>query len=184
VQIVDAQVHCCWSRGPPANPIHRQVEASRPPTPWDPLADELAIEAVRAHLWRLAIAGNLPLDKPASRALAADSEKQPGMLGLRFAFSQPRQQTWLTRRARWTGSGRPPSRPVFRSRSSREPSSRFSARSQSNIRGSSSSSITLAKMARTRYPNANVAIGATAAAQMFGRGISLSRHPPVPTPDM
>jgi predicted TIM-barrel fold metal-dependent hydrolase len=56
----------------------------------------VAIEAVRTHPGRLAILGNFPLDKPESRALVPEWKKQPGMLGLRFSFSQPHEQTWLT----------------------------------------------------------------------------------------
>jgi predicted TIM-barrel fold metal-dependent hydrolase len=112
--IVDAQVHI-WSGGLPTNPAHRQVQVFtadellaemnaagvdaaivHPPSSWDPHANELAIEAVRAHPGRLAILGNFPLDEPESRALIANWKSQPGMLGLRFALNQPHQQTWWT----------------------------------------------------------------------------------------
>src|SRR4026208_507162 len=42
-----------------------------PHTPWDPNANELCIEAARAHPDRFAILGNFALDKPESRALGA-----------------------------------------------------------------------------------------------------------------
>ena len=112
--IVDAQVHI-WSGGKPANLRHRQVAAFtkdellkemgdagvdaaviHPPTSWDPNANEMAVEAARQHPARFAILGNFPLDKPESRALLDGWKKRPGMLGLRFTFLQPHQQTWPT----------------------------------------------------------------------------------------
>src|SRR2546430_1776960 len=112
--IVDAQVHI-WSGGKPANLRHRQVPAFtkdellkemgeagvdaaviHPPTSWDPNANELAVEAARQHPDRFAILGNFPLDNPESRALLDGWKKRPGMLGLRFTFLQPHQQTWPT----------------------------------------------------------------------------------------
>ena len=112
--IVDAQVHI-WSGGKPGNPNHRQVAAFtkddllaemgaagvnaaliHPPTSWDPNANELAIEAATEHPDRLAIMGNFPLDKPASRALVDTWKQKPGMLGLRFTFLSPHMATWPT----------------------------------------------------------------------------------------
>ena len=80
--IVDAQIHL-WNAGNPTNATHRQVPAYlkddalkemdaggvdaallTPHTPWDPNANELAIEAARQHPDRFAILGNFPLDKP------------------------------------------------------------------------------------------------------------------------
>src|SRR5881227_1813231 len=114
MKIVDAQVHI-WSGGKPGNPRHRQIPAFtkddllkemaaagvdaaviHPPTSWDPNANALAIEAARTHPDRFAILGNFPLDKPESRALIDGWKKRPGMLGLRFTFLQPHQQTWPT----------------------------------------------------------------------------------------
>ena len=57
-----------------------------PHTPWDPNANELAIEAARQHPDRFAILGNFPLDKPESRALVDTWKQRPGMLGCRFTF--------------------------------------------------------------------------------------------------
>jgi predicted TIM-barrel fold metal-dependent hydrolase len=113
MRIVDAQVHI-WSSGPPTNPVHRQVSAFmadellremdeagvdaaiiHPPS-WDPTSNELAVEAARQHPTRLAILGNFPLDRPESRALVDGWKRRPGMLGLRFTFLQPHQQTWPT----------------------------------------------------------------------------------------
>ena len=108
--IVDAQVHI-WGSGPPTNPAHRQVSvfskdellkemdeagvdaALIHPPGWDPDSNELAVEAARQHPNRQ---GNFPLDRPESRALIDGWKTRPGMLGLRFVFNQPHQQTWLT----------------------------------------------------------------------------------------
>ncbi|HEX9819959.1 MAG TPA: amidohydrolase family protein [Methylomirabilota bacterium] len=114
MRIVDAQVHI-WSAGKPANPNHRQVERFtkddllkemdaagvdaaliHPPTPWDANANELAVEAARQHPDRLAVLGNVPLDRPESRGLLDGWKKRPGMRGLRFTFLQPHQKTWPT----------------------------------------------------------------------------------------
>jgi predicted TIM-barrel fold metal-dependent hydrolase len=112
--IVDAQVHI-WGSGKPTNPSHRQVSAFskddllkemdeagvdaaviHPPASWDPNANELAVEAARQHLERLAVLGNSPLDRPENRALIDGWKRRPGMLGLRFTFNQPHQRTWPT----------------------------------------------------------------------------------------
>ena len=102
--IVDAQIHL-WNAGNPTSPWHRQVPAYlkddalaemdaagvdaavlTPHTPWDPNANELAIEAARQHPERFVILGSFPLDKPESRGLVDTWKQRPGMLGLRFTF--------------------------------------------------------------------------------------------------
>ena len=111
--IVDAQVHI-WGSGPPINPDHRQVTAYSAdellkemdeagidaavihPPGWDPNANELAIEEVGKHLDRLSMLGKFPLDSVESRPLVDQWKDMPGMLGLRFVFQQPNQQTWIT----------------------------------------------------------------------------------------
>src|SRR5689334_17260453 len=112
--IVDAQVHL-WNAGNPTSPWHRQIPAYlkddalkemdaggvdaailTPHTPWDPNANELCMEAARAHPDRFAILGNFPLDKPASRALVDTWKQRPGMLGCRFTFIGPEQEKWPT----------------------------------------------------------------------------------------
>ena len=55
-----------------------------------------AIEAARLHPDKFAILGHFPVEKPESRALIATWKQQPGMLGLRFTFNQPQQQSWWT----------------------------------------------------------------------------------------
>ena len=112
--IVDAQIHL-WNAGKPTTPWHRQIPAYTktdalsemdaagvdaavltPHTPWDPNANELAIEAARQHPDRFVILGNFPVDKPESRALVDTWKQRPGMLGLRFTFPPPQQSAWLT----------------------------------------------------------------------------------------
>src|SRR5262245_53598145 len=112
--IVDAQIHL-WNAGNPTSPWHRQIPAYlkddalkemdaggvdaailTPHTPWDPNANELCIEAVRAHPDRFAILGNFPLDRPESRALVDTWKQRPGMLGCRFTFIGPTQEKWPT----------------------------------------------------------------------------------------
>ena len=93
--IVDAQIRL-WNAGNPTSPWHRQIPAYlkedalkemdaggvdaailTPHTPWDPNANELCMEAVRAHPGRFAILGNFPLDKPESRALVDTWKQRP-----------------------------------------------------------------------------------------------------------
>jgi len=112
--IVDAQIHL-WNAGNPTSPWHRQIPAYlkedalkemdgggvdaailTPHTPWDPNANELCMEAARAHPDRFAILGNFPLDKPESRALVDTWKQRPGMLGCRFTFIGPEQEKWPT----------------------------------------------------------------------------------------
>lgn len=111
--IVDAQVHI-WGQGLPTNPTHRQVPvfskddlltemdaagvdaAVIHPPSWDPEANELAVEAARRYPSRLAILGNFPLERPESRALVDRWKQRPGMLGLRFTFTNPNHRSWPT----------------------------------------------------------------------------------------
>ncbi len=107
--IIDAQIHL-WGKGVPTRlhierpylvdeAIRDMDEAGidgaviHPPN-WDEDSNELALAAVRAHPTRFVILGNFPLDEMASRALVPAWKQQPGMLGLRFYFSDPRKQTW------------------------------------------------------------------------------------------
>ena len=103
--IVDAQVHI-WSAGPPTNPSHRQVNSYSAeecirdmdaagvnacllhPPGWDPNSGKISEEAASKYPNRFGILGNFPLDKPENRALIDSWKKRPGMLGLRYAFTQ------------------------------------------------------------------------------------------------
>jgi predicted TIM-barrel fold metal-dependent hydrolase len=111
--IVDAQVHI-WSAGPPTNRMHRQVNSYSAeecirdmdaagvdacllhPPGWDPNSGKISEEAAAKYPNRFGILGNFPLDKPESRSLIDGWKKRPGMLGLRFAFTQPHQVNWMT----------------------------------------------------------------------------------------
>ncbi|MEJ0015219.1 MAG: amidohydrolase family protein [Acetobacteraceae bacterium] len=107
--IVDAQIHI-WAKGTPSA-HHRQAPFSMDqalagmdeagvdaavicPPMWDPDSNELAVEAARAHPDRFAVMGWFPLDRPESRALVDTWKQRPGMLGLRFYFVQPHEQSW------------------------------------------------------------------------------------------
>jgi len=109
--IVDSQVHI-WTSGKPVS-IHRQVPAYtkdellrdmdeagvhaavlHPPS-WDDRANEVAIEAARQHPDRLSVLGYFDVKRPENRSLIDTWKKQPGMLGLRFAFLRPGEENWL-----------------------------------------------------------------------------------------
>jgi predicted TIM-barrel fold metal-dependent hydrolase len=110
--IVDAQVHL-WGSGSPTG-AHRKIDSFsaddllkemdeggvdaaviHPPS-WDPGSGDIALEAAKQHPRRLAILGKFPLDDPKSKSLVDGWNKQPGMLGFRFTFLQPGQETWPT----------------------------------------------------------------------------------------
>ena len=55
-----------------------------------------AIEAARQHPDKFAILGHFAVERPENRALIDTWKQQPGMLGLRFTFNQPHQQSWWT----------------------------------------------------------------------------------------
>jgi predicted TIM-barrel fold metal-dependent hydrolase len=111
--IVDAQVHI-WSAGLPTNQAHRQVtsysaeECVRDmdaagvnacllhPPGWDPNSGKISEEAAAKYPNRFGILGNFPVDKPENRSLIDTWRQRPGMLGLRYAFTQPHQATWMT----------------------------------------------------------------------------------------
>ncbi len=106
--IVDAQVHI-WTSGTPVH-IHRQTSsytkdellrdmdtagvtgAVLHPPSWDVKANEVAIEAAKAHPDRLSVLGFFDVAKPESRSLIDTWKNQPGMLGLRFAFLKPGEE--------------------------------------------------------------------------------------------
>jgi predicted TIM-barrel fold metal-dependent hydrolase len=111
MMIVDAQIHL-WAKGTPSA-HHRQEPYSKDqaladmdeagvdravihPVMWDPDSNELAVEAAQAHPDRFAILGWFYLDRPESRALVDTWKNRPGMLGLRFYFTQPHEQSWPT----------------------------------------------------------------------------------------
>ncbi len=113
MRIIDAHIHL-WEKGKPRG-SHRQEPYSaeqaladmdaagvagaviQPPA-WDPDSNAIAIEAARKHPARFAILGNFPLDAPDGIQRVESWKSQPGMLGLRYIFNEPRQRDWLTGR--------------------------------------------------------------------------------------
>ena len=61
-----------------------------------PQTNATAIDAARQHPDRFAILGHFAVEKPENRGLIDTWKQQPGMLGLRFTFNQPHQQSWWT----------------------------------------------------------------------------------------
>ena len=55
-----------------------------------------AVEAARQHPDKFAILGHFPSSGRRTAALIDTWKQQPGMLGLRFTFNQPHQQSWWT----------------------------------------------------------------------------------------
>src|ERR1700724_1701098 len=113
MKIVDAQIHL-WSQNLPTNAMHRQITswsaedclkemdaagvdaALIHPPGWDPNSGAAAEAACTKYPNRFAILAQSPLDKPESRELIAGWKQRPGMLGLRYAFTQPHQASWMT----------------------------------------------------------------------------------------
>ncbi|MBT6273768.1 MAG: amidohydrolase family protein [Chromatiales bacterium] len=104
MQIVDAQIHL-WGTGLPSNAAHWQVTSFttedavklmdeggidaaiiHPPS-WDPGSVDMAFKAVRDYPGRFAVMGSLPLDQAESEHRIANWREQPGMLGLRYTFT-------------------------------------------------------------------------------------------------
>jgi predicted TIM-barrel fold metal-dependent hydrolase len=122
--IVDAHVHL-WAGGTP-RPAHRQRPYSKEealadmdragvdaaviqPPAWDPRAHEVAGDAARSHPDRFAILGNFPLEESGGSARLQHWKEQPGMLGLRYIFNEPRHAAWLEGDALdwlWSGAER------------------------------------------------------------------------------
>jgi predicted TIM-barrel fold metal-dependent hydrolase len=104
VPIVDAQIHL-WTGGVPGQAHRRQpydiaqaladmdaagVDASLiVPPPWDPDGNALALRAARLHPRRFAVMGHLAAHDPRVAPSFDVLRREPGMLGLRVAFSQP-----------------------------------------------------------------------------------------------
>jgi predicted TIM-barrel fold metal-dependent hydrolase len=66
------------------------------PPGWDPNSGKISEEAAAKYPNRFGILGNFPLDRPENRALIDTWKSRPGMLGLRYAFTQPHQASWMT----------------------------------------------------------------------------------------
>ena len=104
LRIVDAQVHI-WSGGKPT-PAQRQEPVSKEqilkemgaagveraiivPVSWDPLGNQPALDAAKAHPDRFAVMGLMNITRPENRALVETWKQSPGMLGVRLFLGTP-----------------------------------------------------------------------------------------------
>jgi predicted TIM-barrel fold metal-dependent hydrolase len=111
--IVDSQIHN-WEDAR-MSPQHRQIptysmddalkemaEAGvdaavlHPPSTLGEKVNELAVEAVRRHPDKFCILGHFDLQSPDREAIVKNWRQRPGMIGFRFTFNQPHQQSWWT----------------------------------------------------------------------------------------
>jgi predicted TIM-barrel fold metal-dependent hydrolase len=113
VQILDSQIHI-WENAR-MSPQHRQIptysmddalkemaEAEvdaaviHPPSTLGEKVNELAVAAVRRHPDKFCILGHFDLQSPDRENIVKNWRQRPGMLGFRFTFNQPHQQSWWT----------------------------------------------------------------------------------------
>jgi predicted TIM-barrel fold metal-dependent hydrolase len=111
--IVDSQIHI-WEDAR-MSPQHRQIptysmddalkemaEAGvdaaviHPPSTLGEKVNELAVDAVRRYADKFCILGHFDLQSPDREAIVKNWRQRPGMLGFRFTFNQPHQQSWWT----------------------------------------------------------------------------------------
>src|SRR5215469_5679111 len=123
MQIVDSQIHI-WENAK-MSPQHRQIptysmrdvlnemaEAGvdaaviHPPSTLGEAVNVLAVEATRRHPDKFCILGHFDLTSPDRENIVRNWRQRAGMLGFRFTFNQPHQQSWWSE-VHSTGSGRP-----------------------------------------------------------------------------
>ena len=111
--IVDSQIHI-WENGK-MSPHHRQVPTYsiddalaematagvdcaviHPPSSLGEGPNALAVEAVRRHPDKFCILGHFDLQSPDRENIVAHWRERPGMLGFRYTFNEPHQQSWWT----------------------------------------------------------------------------------------
>jgi predicted TIM-barrel fold metal-dependent hydrolase len=111
--IVDSQIHI-WEDAR-MSPQHRQIptysmddalkemaEAGvdaaviHPPSTLGEKVNVLAVDAVRRHPDKFCILGHFDLQSPDRENSVKNWRQRPGMLGFRFTFNQPHQQSWWT----------------------------------------------------------------------------------------
>jgi predicted TIM-barrel fold metal-dependent hydrolase len=111
--IVDSQIHL-WRNGR-MSAHHRQIptydidDALRemaeagvdaavlhPPSTLGEAVNELAVEAVKQHPDKFCILGHFDLSAPNREEIVKNWRQRPGMVGFRFTFNQPHQQSWWT----------------------------------------------------------------------------------------
>jgi predicted TIM-barrel fold metal-dependent hydrolase len=71
------------------------------PPLWDGAKNDLAIAAVQHHPDRFAIMGRLPIDPPTPSDVLAHWKEQPGMLGLRYTFTNELTDSLTNGQADW-----------------------------------------------------------------------------------
>jgi predicted TIM-barrel fold metal-dependent hydrolase len=113
MQIIDSQIHI-WQNGR-MSAHHRQVDTYsiedavaemktagvdgaviHPPSALGEAVNVYAEEAVRRYPGKFCILGHMDLLSPDRDRIVANWRKRTGMLGFRFTFNQPNQQTWWT----------------------------------------------------------------------------------------
>jgi predicted TIM-barrel fold metal-dependent hydrolase len=113
MQIVYSQIHL-WENAR-MSPQHRQiptysmddalqemaqagVDAAviHPPSSLGEAVNGLAVEAVCQHPDKFCILGHFDLQSPERLDIVKNWRQRPGMLGFRFTFNQPHQQSWWT----------------------------------------------------------------------------------------
>ena len=111
--IVDSQIHL-WQNGRMSS-HHRQVDTYsiedavaemksagvdcaviHPPSSLGEAVNVYAEEAVQRHPEKFCILGHMNLLSPDRENIVANWRKRTGMLGFRFTFNTPQQQTWWT----------------------------------------------------------------------------------------
>src|SRR6516162_922052 len=109
--IVDSQIHL-WENAR-MSPQHRQIptynvddalkemaEAGvdaaviHPPSTLGEAPNVQAVEAVKAYPQKFCILGNFDLQAANKEDIVKNWRQRPGMLGFRFTFNQPHQQSW------------------------------------------------------------------------------------------
>jgi predicted TIM-barrel fold metal-dependent hydrolase len=113
MEIVDSQIHLWENARMSAH--HRQIptynvddalkemaEAGvdaavlHPPSTLGEAVNVQAVEAVKAHPGKFCILGHFDLQAPNRLDIVKNWRQRPGMLGFRFTFNQPHQQSWWT----------------------------------------------------------------------------------------
>ena len=124
MMIVDSQIHI-WDAHSPARPWpdpNARAQGNKPyrgdvileamdaagvdravlvPPLWDGAKNDLAVAAADAHPDRLAVMGRIPITPPTAPEVLACWKQQPGMLGLRFTFTNDQAKLLTNGGADW-----------------------------------------------------------------------------------
>ena len=109
--IVDSQIHI-WQNGKMST-HHRQIPTYsiddavaemtaagvdcaviHPPSALGEAVNAYAVEAVKKHPAKFCILGHFDLQSPDREKIVAKWRERPGMVGFRYTFNQPHQQSW------------------------------------------------------------------------------------------